>query len=684
MTKQEAKERIEKLKEEIDYHRYQYHVFDELEISDAAFDSLKNELEELENQFPDLVTLDSPTQRVGGKPLDKFKKVAHSIPMLSLFDAFGREEIEAWQQRIQKIVPSARFDYFCELKLDGLAVSLVYEDGIFARGATRGDGKTGEDVTQNLKTIEAIPLRLRLPEQSELKRIGLDQRAVDKVIKTAKSGKIEVRGEAIMSVKVFEKLNKQYKKEGKALLANPRNGAAGSIRQLDSKITASRQLDFYVYTLTADLGQETHQQEHQIAKLLGFKTIYENKYCKNLDEVIKFHDHWAKNREKLPFECDGVVVVINGISLHKKLGVVGKAPRWMSAYKFSGKEATTIVEDIIVNVGRTGILTPVAILKPVFVGGVTISRATLHNEDEIKRLALKIGDTVIVRRAGDVIPDVVKVLPKLRIGKEKAFFMPKRCPMCGGKVIKTPGEVAYKCTNKNCYAINRRNLMHFVSKGAMNIEGLGEKIIDQLMKEGLVRDAADIYNLKEEDLQPLERFAEKSAQNLIQAVEKSKSAPLSRFVNALGILHVGEETAVDLANHFGSINKLEYAKLEELNAIPNIGRVVAKSIFDWFTEEKNEKLLRRLLQAVKIENPKISKKKQIFKGMTIVLTGELENMSRDQAKEAIRSRGGDVSSTVSSKTGLVVVGAEPGSKYEEAKKLGTKTMGEKEFLKMIK
>ena len=693
MTKNEAKQRIEKLKDEINYHRYLYHVQDRLDISDAAFDSLKNELEELELKFPDLITPDSPTQRVGGQPLDKFKKVEHSSSMLSLNDAFGEAEIRAWEERIQKIVPQNILDYFCELKLDGLAVSLVYQNGIFVRGATRGDGKIGEDVTQNLKTIEAIPLRLRVPGENELKKEGFNNAQIKKIISAAQNGKIEVRGEAIMTRKVFEELNRGYKKEGKPLLANPRNGAAGSIRQLNPKITASRKLDFYVYALITDLGQSTHGQEHGIAKSLGFKTIKENRYCKNLGEVIKFHEHRTGRREELPFECDGVVVVVNEIGLHNKLGAVGKAPRWMQAYKFSGKEATTIIEDIIVNVGRTGALTPVAVLRPVNVGGVTIRHASLHNLDEIKRLGIKIGDTVIVRRAGDVIPDVVKVLPKLRTGKEKEFHMPAHCPICGGpaKRVQSPAKrdgkaiesVAYYCLNKNCFAVNRRHLMHFVSKPAMNIDGLGEKIIDQLMREGLIREPADIYDLEEGDLAPLERFAEKSAKNLIVAIEASKKILLARFLNALGILHVGEETAIDLADHFGKIEKLKKATFEELNAIPNIGGVVANSIFDWFGENRNRKILERLLKVIDIENPRIIRKKQTLAGMIVVLTGELEGMSRQQAKEAIRAHGGDVASSVSSKTDLVVAGANPGTKLDKAGELGVKIIGEREFLKLI-
>ncbi len=683
MNKQEAKQRIEKLKKEINYHGYLYHVRDELDISDSAWDSLKHELAELEKKFPDLITPDSPTQRVSGRPLDEFKKVAHSQPMLSLQDAFSEQEIKDWEERIQKLVPSAKLDYFCELKMDGLAVSLVYQNGVFIRGATRGDGKIGEDVTQNLKTIESIPLRLREPKESELKKAGFGGSEIKKILDAIRGGRIEVRGEAIMTTKVFEELNRRYKKEGKAPLANPRNGAAGSIRQLDPKITASRKLDFYVYTLITDLGQKFHQQEHELAKCLGFKVLSGNRHCKNLEEVVKFHGHWVKNRENLPFECDGVVVVVNEMALHKKLGVVGKAPRWMQAYKFAGKEATTIVEDIIVNIGRTGVLTPVAVLEPVNVAGVTISHATLHNMDEIKRLGVKIGDTVIVRRAGDVIPDIVDVLVKLRTGKEKEFQMPRVCPMCGGRVARAEGEVAWRCANKNCYAVNRRRLMHFVSRPAMDIDGLGEKIVDQLMREGLIRDPADIYDLKEGDLVPLERFAEKSAQNLVGSIEKSRHMSLARFINALGILHVGEETAIDLANHFGNIKKLAAVSPEELNSISNIGSVVAQSIHEWFAQPKNQKLLNRLLKVIKIASPKIEKKKQTLTGLTIVLTGELAGLAREQAKQAIRERGGDVSSSVSAKTDFVVAGAEPGSKHDKAKKLGVKIIEEKEFLKLI-
>ncbi len=698
MEKRQAKKRIEKLRKEINHHRYLYHVLDKIEISDAALDSLKNELEELELKFPDLVTPDSPTQRVGGEALDKFEKVAHSSPMLSLNDAFGEQEVGDWEERIQKIVPRFQLEYFCELKLDGLAISLRYENGILVQAATRGDGKIGEDVTQNVKTIEAVPLQLREPTEAELKKLGFENARIKKIVSAARSGRLEARGEAIMLKKTFEGLNKKYQKEDRAILANPRNGAAGSIRQLDPRITAERRLNFFAYALLTDLGQKKHLEEHLIMRALGFPCFTPaneglKRYAafgENLVAVEKFHDFWAKNRANLPFGCDGVVVVVNDILLHKKLGVVGKAPRWMQAYKFSGEEATTIVENILTQVGRTGILTPVAHLKPVSVGGVTVSRATLHNEDEIKRLGLKIGDTVIIQRAGDVIPDIIKVLPALRTGREKEFKMPKICPVCGSRVEKreiSSGKeksVGHFCANKKCFAVTRRKISHFASKGAMDIEGLGPQIIEQLIKEGLAQDAADLYDLKEGDLAALERFADKSAKNLVEAIDRSRKIPLAKFINALGILHVGEETAIDLANNFSSIEKLKNVSREELGSVQNIGEVVAQSIFEWFQNSKNRKFLARLLANIKIEDQSRVRLKQVFKNMVVVLTGELASLSRDQAKEAIRVRGGDIASSVSQKTDLVVAGENLGSKYDKAKKLEIKIIEEKEFLKMIK
>lgn len=685
MNREEAKKRIEKLKKEIDYHRYLYHVLDKQEISDAASDSLKNELFKLEMQFPEFIAPDSPTQRVGGKPLPKFKKVSHSQPMMSLFDAFSEEDIEDWKKRMERILPGKKFDYYTELKMDGLAVSLVYEKGVLSRGATRGDGRVGEDVTQNLKTIEAIPLRLREPSGAEVKNLGFDSSEAGEIISIIKSGRIEIRGEAIMTLKVFNELNRKYKREGRALLANPRNGAAGSIRQLDSKLSAERKLDFYVYSMVSDIGFKKHEQEHELAKLLGFKVLKHNKYCKDLEEVFRFHHHWEKNREKLEFECDGVVVKVNDLSLWPRLGVVGKGPRYIMAYKFAAEQATTKVKDVEWQVGRTGTMTPVAVLEPVRVGGVTVSHATLHNMDEIRRLALKIGDTIVLERAGDVIPKVVKVLLNLRDGKEKNISVPSKCPMCASRVEKVPGEVAYRCTNKNCYAVNLRRLAHWTSKGAVDIEGLGPKIIEHLVKEGLVNDVSDFYTLTEGDLLPLERFADKSAENLIKAINNKKEIELPRFLIGLGIRHLGEESAIDIAKKFGSLKNIIEAKKEEINKIHDFGDVLAESVYSWFHDKRNLELLERLEKngvSVKKQEGKKAKN-QVLEGKIFVLTGSMEGLTRDEAKVKIRELGGEVSSSVSKNTDYVVAGSEPGSKLDKARKLGVKVIDEKQFIKLI-
>jgi len=691
MDKLEIKKRIAKLKKEIDHHRYLYHVLDKIEISDAALDSLKNELFRLEMENPEFITPDSPTQRVGGKPLDKFIKVNHSKPMMSLFDSFSQEDMKDWQDRIAKLAPDKTMGYYCELKLDGLAVTLKYKNGVFREGATRGDGKTGEDVTQNLKTIESIPLRLREPGENELKKIGLDAGQI-KLVKTAlEKGEIEVRGETVMTRRVFNELNKKYKKGGKPMLANPRNGAAGSIRQLDPKLSAGRKLSFYVYSLATDFGLGSHEQEHKIAETFGFKVLKENKYCKNLPEVYKFHDYWEKNKEKMPFECDGVVVVVNNLKLWRPLGIVGKGPRYMMAYKFAAAQATTKIKEVVWQVGRTGILTPTAVLEPTKVGGVTITHATLHNMDEIGRLGLKIGDTVIIERAGDVIPKVVKVLPNLRTGEEKEIKVPRKCPMCESEVIKVPGEVAYRCSDANCYAVNLRRLTHWVSKNAVDIEGLGPKIIEQLVKGGLVRDVGDFYTLTVGDLEPLERFAEKSADNLVKAINDRKKIDLNRFIYGLGIRHVGEESAIELTKKFGSLEKIKKVSLEEIESIYDFGNIMAKSVYEWFHNTHNLKLLEKLEKnGVKVKSRKLevvtakagqgSKK---LEGKTFVLTGTLAGLTRDEAKVKIRELGGNVSSSVSKKTDYVVAGAEPGSKYNKAKKLGVKIIEEKDFIKMI-
>jgi DNA ligase (NAD+) len=663
MNKQEAKNRIEKLKTLVNHHRYLYHVLDKQEISDSALDSLKKELFDLEQEFPDLITTDSPTQRIGGKPLKEFKKIKHEQRMLSFNDAFSKEDMQDWQERFMKLLTEKEkqeINYYCELKIDGLAIELIYKDGFFQTGATRGDGNIGEDITQNLKTVEAIPLKIE--EKKDL----------------------IIRGEVFITKKEFERMNKEQKEKGLPIYANPRNIAAGSVRQLDPKITAGRKLDSFAYELLTDFGQVTHEDKHKILKDLGFKTNKHNKYCKNLDEVIKFREYWIKEREKLDYEIDGVVVLINNNEIFEKLGVVGKAPRGGIAYKFPQAQSTTKVLDVIVQVGRTGAMTPVAVLEAVQVTGITITRATLHNEDEIERLGLKIGDTVIVGRAGDVIPDIIKVLPELRTGHEKNFKMPVDCPACGTKLIKIEGEVLLRCPNKNCFAQKRRNFYHFVSRTAFNMDGLGPKIIDRLLDEGLVQTPADLFELKEGDVKNLERFAEKSAENLIKSIHEKKEITLSRFIYALGIRNVGEETAIDLAKYFGTIKKIRDAKLEDFDFIKDIGPVVSKSIYEWFQDKENIKFLDKLEKSVKILNSEHKIVDLKLNGFSFVLTGSLESMERNVAKEKIRQLGGDISESVSSKTSYVVVGLEPGSKAEKAKKLGVKILDEKQFLDLIK
>lgn len=664
MTREKAKERIEKLKVLIERYRYAYHVEDKSLVSDAVNDSLKHELQDLENKFPEFITLDSPTQRVGGEPLDKFNKVTHEYPMLSLTDAFSFDELKEWEERNKKIANES-YNYFAELKIDGLAVSLIYENGNFVRGATRGDGKIGEDVTQNLKTIEAIPLKLATRN------------------KQLTTGRIEVRGEAYMPKGIFEKLNIQYKKEGKQLLANPRNAAAGSIRQLDPKITASRKLSFIAWDLFG-INTLAHDESHQILHKLGFKTIKENRPCRNLEEVRDFKEEIDKNRGGLPFGIDGVVVVVNDNKVREKLGVVGKAPRGMIAYKFAPEEATTIVEDIQVQVGRTGTLTPVAILKPVLIAGSTVSRATLHNEDEIRKKDIRIGDTVVVHKAGDVIPEVERVIKELRAKNVKEFHFPKICPQCGGKVVRENGKAAYKCVNKDCFVIKLRSLGHFVSRPAFDMAGLGPKILNKFLDEGLIKDAADLFNLKVGDIEPLERFAEKSAQNIVATIASHKRIDLPRFIYALGIPNTGEETAYELVKVFPTLEKLQKASLEEIDGIRDIGPIVAKSIYEYFQDKHNQEFIKRLRKAgVKIESDKsISSGK--LKDKTFVFTGGLEALTRDEAKIKIRDLGGDVSESVSQETDYVVAGSEPGEKYDRAKELGIKIISEKEFLDLIK
>ena len=679
MDKKRAKERIEKLKKEIWQHSYKYHVLDQPDISDSAFDTLKNELEELENKYPDLIAPDSPTQRVSGKPLDKFKKFKHPVAMLSFNDAFSGEEMKDWAKRNEKIVKDADKDgYYCELKIDGLAIELIYEDGILKVGATRGDGKIGEDATNNLKTIASIPLKLfgKYPK------------------------KIVVRGEIFLHKKEFERINNELKKKDEKTYANPRNLAAGSVRQLDPKITANRRLDSFAYDLITDLGQKNHEEEHKILKSFGFKINPHNKFCEDLEETEKFRNRWEIAREKLEYDIDGIVVIVNNNQKFEKLGVIGKAPRGAIAYKFSPKEATTIIEDVIWQVGRTGVLTPVAVLKPVGIGGTTVSRATLHNLDEVKRLEVKIGDTVIVGRAGDVIPDIIKPLKHLRNGKEKEISVPHHCPVCESKIIKIGDEVAYRCSDKNCGAILREKMYHFVSKKAFDIVGLGPKIIDRFLDEGLIKDAGDLFFLKENDIKHLERFAEKSASNIINSIQSKKNIKLEKFLFSIAIPQVGEETAFDLVKYFsahagrdlatggGTLEKIKNSSIEELKKIKDVGPKVAESIYKWFKEKRNLEFLQKLKKArIKTINPppllKLRRASKI-KDKTFVFTGGLETITRERAEELVRELGGDASSLVSKNTDFVVAGSEPGSKYEKAKKLGVRIISEKEFLKMIK
>ncbi len=725
MTKTEAEKRIEKLKKLIDHHRYLYHVLDRQEISEAALDSLKKELFNLENQFPDLITLDSPTQRIGGQPLSKFPKARHMKPMLSFNDAFSEQDVKDWLERNMKLLSQSEKDklalsFYCEPKLDGLAIELVYESplgrfgnqgGVLKTGSTRGDGLIGEDVTQNLKTIDSVPLRLRQTSEiiKDLKKQGLF--AIAKNIKEKDLTSLVVRGEAIITKQEFLKINKEQTRQGLAVYANPRNLAAGSIRQLDPAMTAARGLDVNIYSLISDLGQKTHEQEHKILKALGFKTNNKyNKLCQDIKEVFAFWELRLKDRQNLPYEIDGIIVSINDNQISEKLGVIGKTPRKAIAFKFPLMQATTIVEDIKVQVGRTGAITPVAVLKPVKLAGVTISRATLHNQDEIKRLDLKIGDTVIVGRAGDVIPDIIKVLPELRTGKEKEIFFPKNCPSCHTLLLRPIGEVVLRCPNKNCFARRKKSFYHFVSRNAFDIQGLGPKIIDKLFDAGLVSNPADLFSLKEGDIvsmkglprsKPkalLSGFAVKSANNLILAIQAKKKISFAKFIYALGIRNVGEETSQDLAEHFENLENLKKANLEDLQKIRDIGPIASESIFNFFKNKKSLEFLKNLKKAgIEIEYQKPKTRNQKLKGLKFILTGTLKTITRNGAKEKIRILGGDILESVSKNINFeqsenrgiknshfIVVGSEPGSKFEKAKRLGIKIIEEKEFLEMIR
>lgn len=654
---EKAHERAAKLRELIDELRYQYHVLDEPTVSDQVFDSLTVELRQLEAKYPEFVTPDSPTQRVGGKPLEKFGKVKHIAPMLSLNDVFSKEDILDWYQKVVKIIGRNDLDFYCELKIDGLSMMLTYENGNLAQAATRGDGLVGENVTSNIRTISTVPLKLRKPLQ----------------------GRLDVRGEVYMSKKVFTEVNNKMAAEGLQTYANPRNLAAGSIRQLDPRITASRKLDTYIYDIFTNLDDvTTHEGKHKVLAELGFKTSKYVKHCETIEDVIEYCLHWDDKRNGLDFQVDGIVVLINDNKTFDKLGFVGKAPRGAVAYKFPAEQATTKVLDIQVGVGRTGALTPVAIMNPVNLAGSTVSRATLHNEDEIARKDIRIGDTVVVQKAGDIIPEILRPLPELRDGTEKVFKMPKVCPICGGPVVRPVGEAVSRCASKSCFAIEVLNLGHFVSKDAFDIDGLGEKSVELLAQEGLVSDAADFFALTEGDLEPLERFAEKSAKNLVKSIQSHKITTLPRFIYALGIRHVGAITASDLAAHFDSLESIEGASQEMLYEVAGIGEVVAKSVYEWFHDPKNLNLIKKLQQSgIGYETIDRGNKLQ---GQTFVITGSLLQMSREEAEEKIRQLGGKASGTVSKTTSYLVVGENPGSKLAKAESLGVRVINEETLL----
>ncbi|MDD3711477.1 MAG: NAD-dependent DNA ligase LigA [Patescibacteria group bacterium] len=718
MTKNQIKNRIVKLKDEINFHRYNYHVLDKETISESALDALKYELFKLEQEYPEYITADSPTQRVGSQAVEKFVKSSHFSPMLSLFDAFSEQDMLDWQERIGRFLfpKNANFkipwNYYTELKLDGLAVNLKYHQGKLVEGASRGDGKIGENISSNIKTIESIPLEFIIPKEVDFKRVGLKG---SEIIKIIKSNWIEVRGEAIMTKKTFEKLNLKYQAEGKPLLANTRNGAAGSLRQLNPKLSASRKLQFYAYDIIFYKNNKKinvvldRERAEKLTKMLGFKIVPHNKVCRTLEEVFAFHRYWEKHKEKLDFNIDGVVVKINELDFWNKLGIIGKAPRYAMAYKFSAEQGTTRIKDVIWQVGRTGILTPTAVLEPVRLGGALISRATLHNMDEIRRLDIMINDTIILERAGDVIPKVVSVLKNLRTGDEQKICTPKKCPMCESKVIKVGEEVAYRCSNTRCFAVNLRQIIHFVSKNAIDIENLGPKVVEQLINAGLISDLADLYNIKKDDLLLLERFAEKSAENLISALNERRKIDLARFVYSLGIRHVGQESAQSLASIIISDSSIDLAKfgdqslelsvsdfiniasqfdLDKLSQIDDFGPKVSQSIIDYFQDKHNLKILKKLDKAglkliiKKTINSQLAQNSKIF-GKTFVITGTLNSLTRESAKAKIKELGAKVLSAVSGKLDFLVVGDNPGSKLDKARELRIKILNENDFLKLI-
>ncbi|MBW2163299.1 MAG: NAD-dependent DNA ligase LigA [Deltaproteobacteria bacterium] len=660
----EILKRVEQLREEINHHNYLYYVLDQPIISDADYDALMRELKEIEGKYPETITPDSPTQRIGAPPSEKFAGVPHSVPMLSLDDAFSQEEVLEFDQRGKKFLRiDEELEYTVEPKMDGLAVELVYENGRFVLGSTRGDGYTGEDVTTNLRTIRSIPLRL-----------------IDRYL--TPPSRLEVRGEVFINKNAFERLNKRRMEQGEPPFANPRNAAAGSLRQLDPNITAGRPLNIFCYGIGVVEGYSFGTQREALSSLRkwGLRVNPMVKKLKGIHGAIRYHQHINRKREELDYEIDGVVVKVNDIELQKRLGAKAKSPRWALAYKFEAAQAITRIIEIQLSVGRTGAVTPVALMEPVKVGGVMISRATLHNEDEICRKDVRIGDWIIVRRAGDVIPEVVRPLPERRTGKEQVFVMPEICPVCGSRLRRKPGEATWRCPNPGCFPRLVKQLTHFAAKGAMDIDGLGPKVAEQLISAGLVRSIADLYSIKLSDLLSLDRFAEKSAKNLLSAIESSKKTTLARFFYALGIRHVGDVTAQLLTDNFGSIKALMDADEEELKDVEGIGPESASSIRSWFDDNHNIELMRHMLDAGTGFTDRYETMALPLKNKTFAFTGGLPSLTREQAKNIVRDLGGQIASTVGRKTDYVVVGKGSGSKLQKAKELGIPTLSEEEFL----
>ena len=668
----EVQKKIDVLRDKIRYHEHRYYVLDNPEISDAEFDKLMDELIALEAAHPELVTPDSPTQRVGGKPSEEFAKVRHSTPMLSLAKTTSEAELRDWERRVHELSGQSQVDYVCELKLDGMSLALRFADGKLALGLTRGDGTTGEDVTPNVRTVRSVPLKI---DDKELKKAGLPR-------------DFEVRGELLMPLAAFQRMNEEREAQGLPVFANPRNATAGTVRTLEPNVTAQRRLDFFAYGLLRD-GRTIFERHSQVLKSLqaaGFKVNLRHKLAHNLEQVMEFVNETDAIRDSLPYEIDGVVVKVDRIALQDELGFTGKAPRWAIAYKFAARAGETQIEDILVQVGRTGKLTPVAALKPVSIGGTTVSRATLHNMDEIDRLGVKIGDWVEVVRGGDVIPKVVRVLEDKPRGT-RMFHMPERCPECGGHVVRAEGEADHRCVNANCPAKLRESVRHFASRGVMNIEGMGDVLVNQLVDAGLVKSVADIYDLTEEQLTNLERMGKKSAQNILREIKESKDpkkAPLERVIYGLGIRMVGERTAQFLAEHFGSMDALMAASEEELQAVNEIGPRVSQSIREFFDEPKNVALVERLRKAGLTFTGEKKRRGTALAGKTLVLTGTLERYTRDEAKKLIEDAGGKVSGSVSKKTDYVVAGAEAGSKLDKAKELGVAVIDEKQMEQLVK